>query len=115
MKLNEIREKISNHKSTNRFKKVPMILLGRIYGDHFVVKGKERTFVVKDNKTIKEFVPEFYDSVNNLLEIEISLTIKNNSLSRVTDKTYSELAELFRKNRELETIEKEVEFFISIS
>ena len=115
MKLGQIKEKIVNYKGTTLTKTVPMMLLGRLYSDYFILKGKDKTFIVKNNRTIQEFIPESYESVKNLLEIEISLIIENNCFSRVTQETYSELVDLFEKNRDLEAIEREIEFFNSIS
>ena len=115
MKLNQIKEKIANYKGTTLTKTVPMTLLGRLYADYFILKGKEKTYLVKNNRVITEFIPEAYEEVKNLLEVEISLVIENNCFSRVTQETYSELVDLFEKNRDLEAIEREIEFFNSIS
>lgn len=115
MRLEEVKNNIAGYKNTTLTKTVPMMLLGRLYSDYFILKGKDKTYIVKNNRVITEFIPESYESVKNLLEIEISLIIENNCFSRVTQETYSELVDLFEKNRDLEAIEDEIEFFNSIS
>lgn len=114
MKLDEIKNKIASYKGTILSKTVPMILLGRLYSDYFILKGKEKTYIVKNNKVITEFIPEAYEEVKNLLEIDVSLIIQNNCLTQVRQETYSELSDLFDKNRDLEAIESHIEFFNSI-
>jgi len=115
MRIEQIKNKIAGYKNTTLTKTVPMTLLGRLYADYFVLKGKEKTYLVKNNRTIKEFIPEDYEKVKNLLEIEVSLIIQNIRVTSVTEESYCELADLFEKNRDLEAIEDEIEFFNSIS
>lgn len=114
MRIEQIKNKIAGYKNTTLTKTVPMILIGRLYSDYFILKG-DKTYLVKNNRTIKEFIPEDYEKVKNLLEIEVSLIIQNIRVTSVTEESYCELADLFEKNRDLEVIEEEIEFFNSIS
>ena len=115
MQLEEIKNRIAGYKNTTLTKTVPMILVGRLYSDYFILKGQEKTYIVKNNRVIKEFIPEAYEEAKNLLEVDVSLVIQNNCVSSVTQETYSELVDLFDKNRHLEAIEEEITFFNSIS
>ena len=115
MRLQEVKNNIAGYKNTTLTKIVPMILIGRLYSDYFILKGKDKTYIVKNNKIITEFIPEAYEEVKNVLEIEVSLIIQNIRVTNVTEESYRELADLFEKNRDLEAIEKEIEFFNSIS
>jgi len=117
MEIQQIKNKIAEYKNTTLSKTVKMTLLGRLYSDNFILKGKEKTYLVRNNRviSISELTPEDYEGVKNLLEINVSLVIQNNRFSSVTQDTYAELADLFEKNRDLEAIEKEIEFFNSIS